>query len=274
LGIIRQAKCSKSAAANSSRVIEDELTWYGEIIDSKEKAEKMKDYFKKFEEMRSKALNQIYKNFNSKLNKEFKPLFKINKETSIAIALTSGYSAVLKCILEKIIDSKDENNLNITIIKTGGTNGYEELLQRELTAFCTTKNKSMKCSILSIDALLERDDILSNIKNVLIGIDSMNLAGDIVHPRGGIRTVIRLKEKKTELKVFAFGESYKVQNFVPSTEIDHEKLLVMQHNQIDYIITDHGVHAKDTNGLWKCDGKPIKNFECCEQYWSMKKNYD
>ena len=105
--------------------------------------------------------------------------------------------------------------------------------------------------------------------------ECINKQGDIVHPRGGsaiIRDIReyreKIKEYRGDTKVYAVGESYKVQDFTED-DIDYTKLTLFRHENIDYVITDHGVHEREGES-WRIGGKLVNNLDCCAKYWKEK----
>jgi hypothetical protein len=68
--------------------------------------------------------------------------------------------------------------------------------------------------------------------------------------------------KPSNVEVFAFGETYKVQDF-DEYHIDYSKLSLLDGKFIDYIITDHGFHKRPDEG-WK------SLLNCCIDDWREK----
>lgn len=230
----------------------NQLKWYGKNIE--EHFEDLGDYLLKFEKFRNEALNNIWQNNIGFFND------KISDNEHIGIALTYGYSAVLKKILEEIIMKR--NKVHLILIKGTGSLGDEETLYRDLVYFVNNqKNKlNFKCTILSLDTLLERDEVLNTIKYVFLGIESMNTKGFVVHPRGGVKTISALKNENPEISTIALGESYKVMDFHSIQDVDYNKLLVMQAKDINYVLTDHTFH----------DLSKKVDLTCCQKHWKKQ----
>lgn len=242
--------------------LETELTWYEKPNPNLSKIE---EFLKKFERLRKKSLKE-------ELIKKFSEYEKIDYTQPISIALSFGYSAVLASILRNIIDEAQEagqaNELCIMIIKSEGFKNLtkagkilpsgEELLRDELISrYPDIKDR---CNIFPIETIKEKD-MEGQINKIFIGIESINKLGNVVHPRGGTNIIRYLKEKNPNVKVFAFGETYKVQDF-DDFHIDYTKLSMLEGNKfIDYIVTDHEVH-KLTGGEW--------NLDCCMKHWIDK----
>lgn len=233
---------------------QDSLKWYGKPLYNS--ADAARGFFDSFEKLRNDA--------HEELSRKFIESDCIDLNKTIAIALTFGYSSTLKRVLEEIIAKADD--IHIILIKDEESPGEEELLKAKLEV----DNPELTCSILPIETVIDRG-IYRNIQGIFIGIEGINEFGDIVHPRGGAKTIKRLKEaskkeaENREVMVFAFGETYKVQKF-DELDIDYTKLALLHHENIHYVVTDHGVHERIGN-RWKIDGQKSDNLSCCMEYW-------
>lgn len=237
------------------------LKCYGNQISSDLLREKK--YLGNWEGLREDALREIGDKFigwNRSQNR-------IDFSGSIAVGLTFGYSAVLKIILKRIIDDNIQNirGLHIILIRSSEAPGDEEILKAELLA--DYGFQGLKCHILPIEAI-EKKEIQFKIKSIFVGIESINKRGDIVHPRGGSEVIRKIQELNKDIgeyiKVYAFGESYKVQDF--KDNIDFTKLSLFLHDNVDFVVTDHGVHEKISD-KWKVGTQIETNLCCCSTHW-------
>ncbi len=137
----------------------------------------------------------------------------------------------------------------------------EQQLKDELVSFSTDKSLGDRCNIFPIDMIKERG-IESQISKIFVGIESINISGNVVHPRGETNIIKHMHEKNANVEVFAFGETYKVQNF-DEYHIDYSKLSLLDGKYIDYIITDHDFHKRPDEG-WK------SLLDCCRVHWRKK----
>ncbi len=241
--------------------LETGLTWYEEPIRSLVSIE---EFLKRFDRLRNKSLKKnLLKNFNDYERIDY---------SQISIALSFGYSAVLARILQNIIDEARKagksNELRIMIIKSEGFKNItkientfpsgEELLRDELISkFPDIPDLKDRFTIFPIETIKEKN-MEGQINKIFIGIESINISGNVVHPRGGTNTIRYLKEKNPNVKVYAFGETYKVQDF-DDFHIDYTKLSMLEGNKfIDCIVTDHEVHMRNA-GEW--------NLYCCMKHW-------
>lgn len=246
---------------------ENSIKWNGKQIS--DQLDDEKEFFHEFNGLREDALVSLWDNFN----KWYKEEGILNLSEPIAIGLTYGYSAVLKKILKGICeDVKNENKgkdnsikgLRILLIRTDDTVGDEEILKAELLA--NYKDDGLICQIIplgDIKTTIEEKKI--QIKSIFVGIESINKGGDIIHPRGGSGIIKKIKEIDSEIKVYAFGESYKIRDFTEE-DIDYSKLSYFQHKNIDYVVTDHGVHKRDGES-WKIGNKSKGDLSCCMDLW-------
>lgn len=120
-----------------------------------------------------------------------------------------------------------------------------------IRVFTENKSLSLKLNDEKIKAILE--------------IDNAKTAEYTVKKENGMLNIYE------DIAVYAFGESYKVQDF---EDIDFTKLSLFRHDYIDYVVTDHGVHGKQgekwevhekKSGIWNI--RPIDNLYCCSEYW-------
>ncbi len=179
---------------------------------------------------------------------------------SIAIGLTYGYSTALKTILNESCGKvQNISGLHIILIRTSEAPGDEEILKAELMA--DYKDQGLKCDIMPIEAI-EKKEMQLQLNSIFVGIEGINKHGDIVHPRGGSEIIREIKKVNPDIEVYAFGESYKVLDFTEK-DIDYTKLSLFRSENINYVVTDDGVHerkevylfnwneipGKDSNGL-------------------------
>ncbi|MCK4734479.1 MAG: hypothetical protein KAT65_18630 [Methanophagales archaeon] len=164
-----------------------------------------------------------------------------------------------------IYDVENIGLLRIILIKGSEAPGEEEILKAELMA----DYPGLKCVIMPIE-VIEKKEIQRRIGVIFVGIESINKQGDIVHPRGGSDVIRKIKEYRKDTEVYAFGESYKVQDFTED-DIDYTKLSLFLHENIDYLVTDHGVHKREGN-KWKIGEKLGDNLDCCVHYWRRMLN--
>ena len=164
-----------------------------------------------------------------------------------------------------IYDVENIGLLRIILIKGSEVPGEEEILKAELMA----DYPGLKCVIMPIE-VIEKKEIQRRIGVIFVGIESINKQGDIVHPRGGSDVIRKIKEYRKDTEVYAFGESYKVQDFTED-DIDYTKLSLFLHENIDYLVTDHGVHKREGN-KWKIGEKLEDNLDCCVHYWRRMLN--
>ncbi len=234
------------------------LNWYGTPI-SQENLENVKMFLRSFVMLRYEALEEMEKKFRT-WNNETK---KIDFAQPIAIGLTSGYSAALKKILQGICrDVEDIKLLRIILIKKGEVPSGEEILKAELMA----GYPGLKCDIVPLE-VIEQKEIQRRIRigNIFVGIESINKKGDIVHPRGGSEIISRIKILNENIKVYAVGESYKVQDFT-ELDIDYTKLSLFLYENIDYVVTDHGIHERKGE-KWEVNSESRNDLSCCSEYW-------
>ncbi|MFZ2071315.1 MAG: hypothetical protein WAV32_06945 [Halobacteriota archaeon] len=232
------------------------LTWYETQI-SQENLQKVKGFLGSFVRLRSNALEELWEKFINWNEKNEK----LDLNQPIAIGLASGYSVALRRILKGICEHvQDIKKLDIILISEAPGDD-EEVLRAELKA----DYLGLRCDIMPID-VIEKKEMERQINSIFVGIESINKQGDIVHPKGG-SDVIR-KIKKYEANVYAFGESYKVLDFTED-DIDYTKLSLSRNENIDYVVTDHGVHERDGKN-WRIEGKLVNNLDCCAIYWKEK----
>ncbi len=217
----------------------------------------------------------IVRNENGMLNIYKDKTIKIDYDHPISIALTYGYSNVLSKVFRKIIEKAEIENrlpkLHIILIKSEGFKTQtrkegkiplrgEQQLKDELVSFSVDKSLGDRCNIFPIDMIKERG-IESQISKIFVGIESINTSGNVVHPRGETN-IITYMHNKLNVEVFAFGETYKVQDF-DEYHIDYSKLSLLDGKYIDYIITDHDFHKRPDEG-WK------SLLDCCRDNWREK----
>lgn len=243
------------------------LNWYGTPI-SKDNLQKVKEFLESFVKKRSEALEELWKKF-IKWNKKTEE-FDFDQPQPIGIGLTFGYSAALRKIVQRLCKYvKNIEKLRIILIKSSEAPGDEEILKAELMTDCP-ELKEANIIIMPIE-VLEKKEITRRIGVILVGIESINKQGDIVHPRGGSEIIQKIKEYKEDTKVYAVGESYKVQDFTEEN-IDYTKLSLFRHENIDYVVTDCGVHERE-GSQWKINGQLKDNLDCCAQHWRKKLEY-
>lgn len=240
---------------------ETKLTWYDKPVSND--LTTIRDFLVKFERLRDESIEELiiaFKNYET-----------IDYTQPISIALTFGYSAVLARVLRNIIreanqDKGQAKDLYIKLItgdgfKTLRDKKYlpsgEKLLRDELIS--TYPDIKERCNIFPIDTIKERG-MEGQINKIFIGIESINKLGNVVHPRGGHNTIKHIKEKNSNVKVYAFGETYKVQDF-DDFHIDYTKLSMLEGNKyIDYIVTDHKVHVRDMFSWNEIPGNDTNKF--------------
>lgn len=154
--------------------------------------------------------------------------------------------------------------LRIILIKCSEAHGDEEILKAELMA----DYPGLKCDIMPIE-VIERREIQRQIGNIFVGIEGINKQGDIIHPRGGSEVIRKIRKYKKDTEVYAFGESYKVLDFTED-DLDYTKLLLFRHENIDYVVTDHGVHERKGK-KWEIEEKSKDDLDCCARSW--RENY-
>ena len=234
---------------------EAKLYWYGTLI-SQENLQKVRGFLGSFVRLRSEALEELWQKFK-KWNKETN---KLDLTQPIATGLTFGYSAALRKILQGLCK---ENRQLRTILISREAPGAEEILKAELIVDCPR----LKCDIMPFE-VIKRREIQRQIGVIFVGIESINKQGDIVHPRGGSEIIRKIKEYRKDTKVYAVGESYKVQEFTED-DIDYTKLSLFRHEYVDYVVTDHGVHEREGES-WKIGGKVVNNLDCCAEHWKKR----
>jgi len=237
------------------------LKWYGDPISKDLEHEKIS--FRDFDRLRDRALNTLWDEFMS-WNESRDKEEKLDFAQPIAIGLASGYSAALKRILKGICDIYVEDIKKIHIILISeALGGDEEVLKAELKA----DYPGLRCDIMPID-VIEKKEMERQINSIFVGIESINKQGDIVHPRGASDVIKEMKKYKAD--VYAFGESYKVLDFTEA-EIDYTKLSLSRSENIDYVITDHGVHKRVVHergeNKWEIKGDLKDDLDCCVEYW-------
>lgn len=219
---------------------------------------------------------------NAKVTKEKENEWVITEEKSISKPPKKRWKIFLNYIKketvqvvnqksQKFIVRKEDGKLNIyaqdikklhIILISEAPGGDEEVLRAELKA----DYPGLRCDIMPIDVIKEKE-MERQINSIFVGIEGINKQGDIVHPRGGSDVIKKMKKYKAD--VYAFGESYKVLDFTEA-EIDYTKLSLSRSENIDYLVTDHGVHKRDGH-TWKIgenlgeNGKD--NLDCCVHYW-------
>ena len=229
---------------------EEKLEWLG--IPTSKGLQDEKKILTLFDMRREKALDTLWEKFKT-WNKSNK---KLDFSKPIAIGLTYGYSSALKRILEGICEHVKD--IKVYLIRSGEAPpkigavkkisgehvpplGDEEILKAELEA--EFKESGLKCDILPIDAIQKRE-MERRIDTIFVGIESINREGDIVHPRGGSEVIREIRKYNENIEVYAFGESYKVQDFT-EWDIDYTKLSLFLHENINFVVTDHGVHERE-----------------------------
>ena len=248
--------------------LETELTWYEEPVKN---LLLIQEFLKRFDRLRNTSLKKnLLQNFNDYEHIEY---------SQISIALSFGYSAVLARILQNIIEKArnvgKSDELRIMIIKSEGFKNKtkiedtlpsgEELLKDELISkFPDIPDLKDRFTIFPIETIKEKN-MEGKINKIFIGIESINISGNVVHPKGGTNIIRYLKEKNRNVKVYAFGETYKVQDF-DDFHIDYTKLSMLEGNKfIDCIVTDHEVHMRN-GGEW--------DLYCCMKHWIDQFNLD
>ncbi|MCK5022204.1 MAG: hypothetical protein KAR54_03075 [Candidatus Pacebacteria bacterium] len=208
-------------------------------------------FLQKFKKTGDDALDNLWLNFNgwhwNELTKHFK-----GAEPRLAIALTSGYSNTLAFILDKILEKAkinyDIKKIQLLLIKSDPEFGSDqkfgdvELLRAELIG----KHPGLNCRIMPIDTIKMRG---LPIGKVFVGIESIDITGDIVHPRGNMKVIEDISEYAKTADFYAFGETYKFKDF-QKISIDYTKLAFLDHKNINYVVTDHGIH-KLNNKRWE-----------------------
>jgi len=227
----------RAETANSSN---NALEWYKKPIN----LNREKGFFRDFDDWRrNKALKTLWDKFIS-WNELRDKNEKLDFAQPIAIGLASGYSAALRRILKGICEHvQDIKKLHIILISEA-PGGDEEVLRAELKA----DYPGLRCDIMPIDVIKEKE-MERQINSIFVGIEGINKQGDIVHPRGGSDVIKKMK--KYEADVYAFGESYKVLDLTEA-DIDYTKLSLSRSENIDYVVTDHGVHKREEN-KWKLE---------------------
>lgn len=237
-----------------------------------EKVANMVDYedvmlfLSEFEKNREQALESIWKFFSEWY---WQDLAKdLRQRKPIAIALTYGYSFVLEFILDNILKKAKEQGFDVRQIQLlfikSEKYGQEELLEAKLKNL----HRGLICSIMSPETIKDR---ALKIEKVFIGIESINIKGDIVHPRGNVEVIKGLRDAYRQLNVFAFGETYKVKDF-DEIFIDFTRLACCRSENINYVVTDHGIHHLQ-DGQWKLfdnstmQWRGIENLNCCLEHW-------
>ena len=186
----------------------------------------------------------------------------IKKETVQVVNQKSQKFTVRKEDGKLNIYVQDIKKLHIILISEA-PGGDEEVLRAELKA----DYPGLRCDIMPIDVIKEKE-MERQINSIFVGIEGINKQGDIVHPRGGSNVIRKIKEYEAD--VYAFGESYKVLDFTEA-DIDYTKLSLSRSENIDYVVTDHGVHEREGN-KWKIGEKLEDNLDCCVHYWRRMLN--
>lgn len=220
--------------------------------------DKVKKFLKEFKDKRESAKNKIWENFENWDWIDIRRDILDARQQILAIALTFGYSSVLEFILDKMARElgSDAKRMQLILIKSEQKFGDEEFLRAELMG----RHPGLNCSIMPLDAIKERG---LQIGKVFVGIESIDVTGDIVHPRGGVEAVKNIRDYAPNASFYAFGETYKVKHF-KKTFIDYTKLAFCRHENIDYVVTDHGVHRLRKFYLFSWDnisGKEISGKE-------------
>jgi len=232
---------------------------------------KIIDFLVEFKTKRDDALNNIWKNFSEWHWKELKNYFKPETTQPLGIALLSGYSNTLEFILDEILKkAKSDPDLDVKIIqilliKSEQKYGDEEFLRAELIG----KYPDLKCNVIPLTSIKERG---IKIGKVFVGIESIDILGDIVHPRGSVKGINEIKEFADQAYLYAFGETYKVKNF-KKIFIDYTSLTFCPYNEINFLITDHGIHKLNEESKWEFLENEtwiqtdMGTLECCLNYW-------
>ncbi len=207
----------------------------------------VKMFSSNFKKKGDDALNNLWLNFYGWHWNELTRHFISGATPRLAIALTSGYSNTLAFILDKILEkakvSYDIKNIQLLLIKSDSEFGSDqkfgdvELLKAELIG----KHPGLNCRIMPIDIIKMHG---LQIGKVFIGIESIDITGDIVHPRGNMKVIENIRDCAPTASFYAFGETYKVKDF-KKIPIDYTKLAFLNHDKINYVVTDHGIHKRD-----------------------------
>ncbi len=216
-------------------------------------------FLKIFNDLRDNAVNELWKNFYDwKWDDIRRDIFNPYISQPLSIALTYGYSSILEFILNKIIDKVGQrifgiNMVQLLLIQNKQKIGDEEFLRAELMG----KHPQIKVSIMPPDAIEERG---LQIGNVFVGIESIDISGDIVHPRGSVEVIKIIKNCAPNAFFYAVGETYKVKYF-KRIFIDYTKLAFFKHGDINYVVTNHGIHRLEKKLLfdWNEIQKTSKN---------------
>ncbi len=227
----------------------------------------VKKFLENFKSKRKFALDHIWNNFLNWHRVDIKKDI-FDAEQPLAIALTFGYSKILEFLLDKMLVNakqmgEDIKRMQLILIKSEQKFGDEEFLRAELIG----KHSELNCSIMPLAAIRERG---LRIGKVFVGIESIDISGDIVHPRGSVEGIKEIKDFAPNASFYAFGETYKVKQF-NKILIDYTKLAFSKHEYINYVITDHGIHRLN-KGTWESfDGKNWKltdgTLYCCINHW-------
>lgn len=221
-------------------------------------------FFEDFRDKRRDALNSL----KSQIAEESR-IFIGDVRSPIGVALTYGYSSVLYEIVSVIIQRARSSgmkmeDIKVWLISTEASVGDEGLLSANLR----NRFRSLECSIVPIDSVLETN-LYKSINRIFVGIESVSRKGLLVHPRGGQKVIYKIKEKNPDLKVYAFGESFKVRDFT-EWQIDHLKLFSVDPEYIDYVITDCGIHEKKIDHgkiYWISKYSSQGDLGCCVNHW-------
>ncbi len=243
------------------------VKWYEKQVihgkdTNKANFEDVKEFLKSFVNKRKFALDTIWEKFYEWHWEDIKrDIFEAKQP--LAIALTYGYSSTLEFILDKMLTiAENDKSSNIRLVQLvlikSQRYGDEEFLKGELIR----KHTKLNCSIMPLDAIRERG---LKIGKVLIGIESIGISGDIVHPRGSAEIIKVIKSYAPNAVFYAFGETYKFKEF-GKILIDYSKIAFCKHEYIDYVISDHGVHRNyktlffEWNNINEKEKIKIKNF--------------
>jgi translation initiation factor 2B subunit (eIF-2B alpha/beta/delta family) len=207
--------------------------------------EDVKEFLGDFNNKRESALKDIFEKFIDWHWDDIKKSI-FDAEEPLAIALTYGYSNTLERILDRMLQTAKERGEDIKMMQLilikSEQKGEEDFLRAELLG----KHSELNCSIMPLPAIKERG---IRIGKVFVGIESIDMSGDIVHPRGSIEITEKIKNLAPNASFYAFGETYKVKQF-NKILIDYTKLAFCKCDHINYVITDHGIHRLNA-GKWE-----------------------
>lgn len=173
---------------------------------------------------------------------------------TIVIALTYGYSAMLLAVLKGLLQRYEAEDFNLVLVEGSKSSTDEELLVNELES---SLGRRINHSIIPADGLKDRG---VEIDKVFVGIEAINTRGHLVHPRGSTNVISEIVSLGGNVKVYAFGESYKVQRFGVET-LDHTKMCVVKPQRLDCVITDCGVHERSGEDF---------QLDCCLKSWNAR----